>query len=179
MSVDPSVLLAARVLGTLVFAAAVYGKLRHRAEFIGIVANYRLLPQGLVRTVAWLVIGFEAAVVLSLAFDCILVWGAALAAALLASFAAAMAINLARGRKAIDCGCFRSTLRQPLSVALVARNLFLGAVILPLVVTVSRNMEVLQWLDGLAAGSVLFLLYQSFIQLMAVRSAAVTRGRLA
>ena len=179
MSVDPSVPLAARVLGALVFVAAVYGKLRHRTEFIGVVANYRLLPQGLVRPAAWLVMGLEALVVLSLAGDCGLVWGAALATALLAGFAVAMAINLVRGRKEIDCGCFRSTLRQPLSVALVARNLVLGAVILPLVVTVSRNMEFLQWLDGLAAGSVLFLLYQSFDQLMAVRSVVATRGRLA
>jgi hypothetical protein len=179
MSFDPSVSLAARVLGTLVFAAAVYGKLRHRTEFLGVVANYRLLPQGVVRHVAWLVMGLEALVVLSLAGDYGLAWGAALATALLAGFAVAMAINLARGRKAIDCGCFRSTLRQPLSVALVARNLLLAAVMLPLVATDSRNMEVLQWLDGLAAGSVLFLLYQTFDQLMAVHSAAATRGRLA
>jgi hypothetical protein len=61
----------------------------------------------------------------------------------------------------------------------VARNLLLAAVMLPLVATDSRNMEVLQWLDGLAAGSVLFLLYQTFDQLMAVHSAAATRGRLA
>src|SRR5258708_19110455 len=123
--------------------------------------------------------GLEALVVLSLAGDYGLVWGAALATALLAGFAVAMAINLVRGRKEIDCGCFHSTLRQPLSVAFVARNLFLGAVILPLVVTVSRNMQVLQLLDGLAAGSVLFLLYQSFDQLMAVRGVVATRGRLA
>jgi Methylamine utilisation protein MauE len=180
MSVDPSVPLAARVLGTLVFAAAVYGKVRHRAEFLGVVANYHLLPQVLVRPVAWLVMGLEAVVVLSLAGDSGLAWGATLAAALLAGFAVAMAINLARGRKAIDCGCFRSTLRQPLSLAHVARNLVLAAVILPLVATDSRNREALQWLDGLAAGLVLFLLYQSFDQLMAVRSAAGgTRGRLA
>jgi Methylamine utilisation protein MauE len=179
MSVDPAVLLAARVLGTLVFAATVFGKLRHRTEFVGIVANYRLLPQGLVPTVAWLVIGFEALVVLSLGFDYRLAWGAALATGLLTGFAVAMAINLARGRKAIDCGCFRSTLRQPLSAALVVRNLIFAAVILPLVATDSGNMEVLQWLGGLAAGSVLFLLYQSFNQLMAVRSATVSRGRLA
>jgi uncharacterized membrane protein YphA (DoxX/SURF4 family) len=179
MSVDPSLPLAARVLGMLVFAAAVYGKLRHRTEFLGVVANYRLLPQLLVRPVAWLVVGLEASVVLSLASDYRPVWGAALAMALLAGFAVAIAINIARGRNEIDCGCFRSTLRQPLSVALVARNLLLAVMILPLAVTDSGNLEVLQRLDGLATGAVLFLFYRSFDQLMAVSRAAATGRRLA
>jgi hypothetical protein len=45
-----------------------------------------------------------------------------LAAGLLSLFAVAMAINLARGRAQIDCGCFNSALRQHLRWSLVARN---------------------------------------------------------
>ena len=63
---DPSILLAARVLGTLVFGMAVIGKLRHREEFVGVVANYRLLPDVLAAPVAWLVVILETLVVLAL-----------------------------------------------------------------------------------------------------------------
>ena len=47
---------------------------------------------------------------------------ALVAMALLALFAAAMAINIRRGRDHIDCGCGQSFLRQTLSWMLVARN---------------------------------------------------------
>jgi hypothetical protein len=102
----------------------------------------------------------------------LILWGAWLAALLLSGFAAAIAINLARGRKAIDCGCFQSALRQPLRIVLVARNLLLVAAILPLVESSAPDPSVLQWLDGLAAGVVLFVLYRTLDRLTALRSVA-------
>jgi uncharacterized membrane protein YphA (DoxX/SURF4 family) len=180
MAVDPSIQLAARVLGALVFGTAVYGKMRHRAEYFGVVANYRLLSEYLVIPVAWLVLGLEALAVLSFVSGSLILWGAWLAALLLSGFAAAIAINLARGRKAIDCGCFQSALRQPLRSVLVARNLLLAAAILPLVESSALDPSVLQWLDGLAAGVVLFVLYRTLDRLTALRSAAEsTRTRFA
>ncbi|MEF9603853.1 methylamine utilization protein MauE, partial [Paracoccus sp. PXZ] len=47
------------------------------------------------------------------------------AAGLLLVFAAALAINVLRGRTQIDCGCFRNGLKQPVSWLLVLRNLVL------------------------------------------------------
>jgi uncharacterized membrane protein YphA (DoxX/SURF4 family) len=180
MTADPSLQLAARVLGTLVFGTAVYGKMRHRTEFFGVVANYRLLPEILVTPAAWLAMGLEALVVLSFVSGLLILWGAGLAGILLCSFAAAIAINLARGRKAIDCGCFQSALRQPLSIVLVARNLLVSAALLQLVEPGAPGMTVLQWLDGLAAGVALFVLYLTFDRLMALRTAAeLTRTRVA
>jgi uncharacterized membrane protein YphA (DoxX/SURF4 family) len=180
MAVDPSIQLAARVLGALVFGTAVYGKMRHRAEFFGVVANYRLLSESLVTPVAWLVMGLEALVVLSFVSGSLILLGAWLAALLLSGFAAAIAINLARGRKVIDCGCFQSALRQPLRIVLVSRNLLLVAAILPLLESSARGPSVLQWLDGLAAGVVLFVLYRTLDRLTALGSAAEsTRVRFA
>jgi hypothetical protein len=52
--------------------------------------------------------------------------GGCAAAAQLILFAAAIAINLRRGRSSIDCGCFSSRLRQRISAWMVARNLVLA-----------------------------------------------------
>ena len=88
-----------------------------------------------------------------------------------------MAINLARGRIEIDCGCFQSTLRQRLSVALIVRNLLLVLVIAPLLGLVGPPPSFLQLLDGIATGLVLFILYLVVGELQAVRAAAVNAGK--
>jgi len=182
MSIDPSILIAIRVLGALVFGMAALGKLHHRDEFVGVVANYRLVPEPLVHVVACLVVALETVVVLSIATGVGLAAGAGLAVILLCGFALAMAINLARGRQEIDCGCFQSTLRQRLSVPLMVRNLVLTAAILPLIEAGARSARLvpLQVLDGVAGGIVLFVLYQVFSQMLALRDVAeATRKRFA
>lgn len=179
MAVDPSILLAGRILAVAVFGTAVAGKLRHRDEFVGVVANYRLLPKALVAPAAWLIIALESVVVLSLSSGIQLDPGAGIAACLLCLFAVAMTINLARGRTEIDCGCFQSALRQRLSVALIVRNMVLLAVIVPLLSAAqAQPLSFWQFLNGFAAGAVLFVLYQVFGQLLALRdSAAALRKR--
>jgi uncharacterized membrane protein YphA (DoxX/SURF4 family) len=193
MSLVPSILLVSRVMGALVFGTAVLGKLHHRDEFVGLVANYRLVPEPLAPMVAWLIVALETVVMLSLATGVRLAAGAGLAVILLCGFALAMTINLARGRQEIDCGCFQSALRQRLSVPLIVRNLVLTVVILPLFDAGARSTRLvpllggevqsaslLQVLDGVAGGIVLFVLYQVFSQMLALRDAAeATRKRFA
>lgn len=121
--------LAGSIGGGIVFVAAGVAKLRHRDVLPGVIANYRLLPPVLVAPVAAILPAAElAAGALMLAGTTI---GAAAGIALLLLFAAAMAINVARGRSHIDCGCGRSQLRQPLSRAMVARNLALALLATP------------------------------------------------
>lgn len=178
MTVDPSLALAARLLGTLVFAASVGGKIEHRHELAGVVANYRLLPQRLAAPAAWLVVALECLTALSLLSGVRLAAGAALAMALLGGFALAMAINLARGRREIDCGCFQSGLRQRLSPALVARNLALAACLAPLLAAGAAGGTLLQWVDGLGGGLAAYALYQVLGELLALRrSSAELRRR--
>jgi hypothetical protein len=179
VTLDASIPLAIRILTTLVFGAAVLGKLGHRQEFVGVLTNYHLIPEVSVPVVAYLVVGLEVAVVVALSTGIMLAAGAALAAGLLGLFAVAMAINLARGRTQIDCGCFQSTLRQRLSVALVVRNLLLIAVVLTLFVPQAQPPSLLQGLDGVLAGAVLFVLYTVFDEMQALQhSAATLRRRL-
>ena len=74
-------------------------------------------------------------------------WGLAGAAALLALYAAAIAVNLARGRRHLDCGCTGPALRRPISGWLVLRNLVLVAIALADLAPLS--MRPLVWIDHL------------------------------
>lgn len=169
MMLDPAIALTGRVLGALVFATAVAGKVRHRHELAGVVANYRLLPERLAAGAGWIIVGLEALAVLSLVSGVRLAAGAALAIALLCGFALAIGINLARGRREIDCGCFQSGLRQTLSAALVARNLVLAVILTPVLAGTPTGATALQWIDGLGAGLAAYALYQVLGELISLR----------
>lgn len=180
MTLDPSIVLAGRLLGTLVFAAAAGGKIRHRHELAGVVANYELLPERMAAPAAWLIVCLESLTALSLSSGVHLAAGAALAIALLAGFALAMGINLARGRREIDCGCFQSGLRQRLSGALVLRNLLLAGALTPLLAAGSFAATPLQWVDGLGAGVAVYTLYLVLDEVLSLRhSSAELRRRFA
>jgi len=180
MMVDPSIALAGRLLGALLFAAAVRGKVKHRDELAGVVANYRLLPERMAAPAAWLIVVLECLAALSLLSGTWLAAGAALAMTLLIGFALAMGINLARGRREIDCGCFQSGLRQRLSPALLARNAILAILLIPLLAGGPSGATRLQWVDGLGAGLAAYALYQVLGELLSLRhSSAELRRRFA
>ena len=180
MTIDPSIALACRVLGTLVFATSAGAKVRHHRELAGVVANYRLLPEALAAPAAWIILTLEILAALSLASGVRLEAGAALAIALLCVFALAMGINLARGRREIDCGCFQSGLRQTLSGGLIGRNLVLSAALSSLFVATTPLATPLQWVDGVGAGIAAYALYRAFDQLLSLRrSSAELRKRFA
>ena len=149
---------AGRICVGLVFVAAGGHKAQHWRVFSGVVANYRLLPRIAVAPVAALLPPVELALGLLLLSAQIRPLGEVAAIGLLALFAAAMAINLRRGRVDIDCGCGQSVLRQTLRWALVWRNAGLALLLLPsLLEAGSASMSML--LTGTAVGLALFLLY--------------------
>jgi hypothetical protein len=151
---------AIRVAAALIFFAAAVGKMRSWRTFEGVVANYRLLPDSLARAVAWLLPPGELLLAVALLFG---LPGSELAAsALLSVFGAAMAINLLRGRTHIDCGCFDSTLKQPLRWTLVLRN----AVLVLLLVAAARSRQTAGAWDfatlllGVLGGAAFFIVVQ-------------------
>lgn len=148
---------SAAVCAGLVFVLAAVGKLRNRAVFPGVVANYRLLPVMAVAPVALLLPWIELATGIALLAGERRI-APAIATVLLVLFAAAMAVNIRRGRDHIDCGCGGDTLRQPLRPALVTRNLLL-AVTLATVPLVGGELIAAERGVAIAAGAVLFLLY--------------------
>ena len=102
---DPASGQALRVAVALVFAAAAIGKFRHPAAFKRILAGYRLLPSVATAPASLVLPVVEAAVAIILPLQTVRPWPSLAAVALLLLFAAAMAINLLRGRADIDCGC--------------------------------------------------------------------------
>ena len=111
----------------LVFVLAATQKAMHWRILPGVIANYRLLPRWMHWPAAALLPPLEMVLGVTLLSAQLKPWPALAAIALLLLFAAAMAINIARGRDHIDCGCGESFLRQTLSWALVARNGVLAA----------------------------------------------------
>jgi uncharacterized membrane protein YphA (DoxX/SURF4 family) len=119
-------LLMARCVLVAIFFRAALGKMSDLADFRSAVANYRLLPAAAVPAVALALPFAEAAAALLLAVGVLTGPVAALLALLLVIFAAAIAVNLARGR-VFDCGCAGSAPRK-IGWQHVAVNLTLAAV---------------------------------------------------
>jgi uncharacterized membrane protein YphA (DoxX/SURF4 family) len=150
--------MAGRVCLGLIFGLAAAQKMRHWRVLEGVIGNYRLLPASLIKPAAWLLPPVE------LVLGALLLAGVASLAvavasiALLLIFAAAMAINIRRGRTHIDCGCHQSFLRQTLKPALVVRNIGLAFLLMPAALA-RPGYAVGLWPIGLGAGLAFFLLY--------------------
>jgi uncharacterized membrane protein YphA (DoxX/SURF4 family) len=107
------------------FLLAGAAKLPRLAEFESAVRNYRLLPGRLVHPASVALPVGELAAGLLLALGFVTPAVAIAVAGLLVVFAAAVSVNLARGRS-IDCGCFGSVAAKRITWATVARNLALA-----------------------------------------------------
>ena len=152
--------LVIHTLTALVFFIAGVGKARHPLALQGVVANYRVLPAFAVKPLAFLLAPVEIAIAAAL-LSAAPPKGDFAAGGLLALFSLAMAINIRRGRSHIDCGCFQSTLRQPLSWILVARNLGLLLLLGVAALVPERPLSALEAAEALVAGTVLFVIIQS------------------
>ncbi len=145
-----------------VFGFAAVGKFLAWAEWPGVVRNFRLLPGWLADPVAWLLPPLELGAAVALLVPACRSAAAVLGVALLSGFTLALAVNLARGRREIDCGCFRSGLRQTLSGAVIVRNLLLvTAALLLIPQSTAVPGSALEWLIAVGAAGTLTLLYLS------------------
>jgi hypothetical protein len=167
-AIDAAIVIAIRTFIGLIFAHAVISKISNIGVFIEVLANYRLVPNIAVPMVAWLVLALEGGIVLMIAFDGTVQVAGAIAWALLVIFTIAIAVNLARGRRDIDCGCFPGGAKNHLSVSLVVRNLLLSAMCLLLTRSYIENASHMQFFNGLCAGAVMFIIYQVAGQLFAL-----------
>lgn len=145
--IDPVVTLVIRAGLVLLFASAAVHKLRDRTAFAGVLAAYRVVPATAVPAAALAVAAAEVAVAVALAVGSAL--GPAGAVVLLATYSSAIGFNLARGRRAIDCGCGAPGTRQPISEWLLVRNALLAAAALALVPApgVTRPLAWVDWVS--------------------------------
>lgn len=160
LDLDPAVGIGLRLSLALLLLAASHHKLCDLEGFAAAVANYRLLRDRWTRAAAAALAVGELAVAIALLVPG-LARGAAIAAvALLALYTGAIAINLIRGRREIDCGCAGPRARRPLSGGLLARNTVLMLAAAACALPVAGRPLV--WLDAVtvAAGvTVLAFLY--------------------
>lgn len=159
-ALDPAVRLTLRAALALLFVWAASHKLRDREGFRAALVNYALAPQRWLRSVSMLLVGLELSVAVGLCIPGVAATAACAAAGLLALYAGAIGINLIRGRRDIDCGCAGPMRRQPISAALVLRNIVLASAALACAWPASSRG--FTWIDGItvfASVATLVLLY--------------------
>jgi hypothetical protein len=163
-------------LGTaLLFVAAAGHKLADWRRFRAALADYRLLPGQLVPAGAAAAVALEIATCVLLLLPALRAAGAVLAAALLALYAIAIGVNLARGRTSIDCGCLGVGRRAPISRWMVGRNVVLAAVVL--LAALPRGARELAALDIVTIAGALLSLAALYSAQSALTRAARTRPR--
>jgi len=147
MSIDPVIAATSRYLLALLFAGAAWHKLADLTAFRIVLHDYRVLPAAFVMPATALVVVTELSLAAALPWAASAPAAAWIAMALLAVYAIAIAINLARGRRTLECGCAPSAYRQPLSEWLLVRNVALiGVGALTLLPVAPRAWAGLDWL---------------------------------
>jgi hypothetical protein len=176
---DPLITKAISIGLGLMFLLAAYHKLSNGAAFRVTLLEYQLLPEWLISPASRIIPIAE----ILLGFSWMLsLYGQALtavaSAALLATYALAIGINLYRGRVHFDCGCSfggKDDSEQFLSGGLVVRNLILiAATLITLLPTTTR---ILVAGDYATLGAVLLaatLLFAAANQLISNRAAINT-----
>jgi len=121
---DPVLVWSGRLALAVLFGRAAVHKLRDRERFDAVLADYRVLPRAAVKAAARGLVAAELATAAALLLPGAGAAGALGAAGLLAVYSAAIGVNLARGRREIDCGC-GGPAERPLGPGLLARNALL------------------------------------------------------
>jgi hypothetical protein len=172
---DPLVLSLVSFAFGLLFLVGALHKLAALGEFREVLAGYRLVPNGWIPAAAFGIGVAEAVIGIGWLFADAKIWPALATIGLLTVYATGMAVNLARGRTHISCGCSfgPSTGRADLlSWGLVGRNVVLaltaGLAMLPVS---ERDYGALDVFTLAAAVLVCVLLFAASNQLIRNRAA--------
>jgi Methylamine utilisation protein MauE len=154
----------------LLFASSGLHKLNQRARFAAQLGEYRILPTRLNDGAALLLMTVECGLALLLPWPPLHILTGAVAALLFTIYGLAIAVNLARKRTYIDCGCGDTAIL--LTPWLLLRNAVLAAAagLLTLAPT-PRDLGVMDGLVGAFALIALIVLYQTMDQLLENASA--------
>jgi uncharacterized membrane protein YphA (DoxX/SURF4 family) len=176
--IDPAVGALMAGAFALLFASASLHKFLDLRGFSEVFEAYRLVPQALARA-AVLVPLLELLIGLGLLAGAARAGAAAAGAVLLIGYGGAVALNLARGRRDLTCGCGGPNDKRPIAAWMVWRNLALALALL--VVGLPWDARPLTASDGLTIGAgtaVAALLYMSLDTLLGrvAPRAALMRG---
>jgi uncharacterized membrane protein len=179
MNLDPTIVAIACAATATIFLGSAALKFAQPREFRAVVESYRLVPEAMALVLGWLLPALELAGAIGLVVAATRLSAALLLLSLLAVFTGAIALNLARGRRDLDCGCFGPLLRQQLSGWLVVRNGLLGLLVLAALARGdARPLASLDYLTIGAAAPALVILYGAANHLLATAPKVAALGTL-
>jgi hypothetical protein len=157
-SVEALASASAAAFAAFLFARAALHKAWDFTAFTGFVQDYDLLPAALVRLASALLLAAEIAVVAAMLIPGARLPGLVRGAAILLGYALAMGINVARGRRYVECGCGGAV--QPITPALLIRNAVLAAVLLAGAAMVPGA---LAWTEAVAAIAAALIAFAGYV----------------
>ncbi|HVY81362.1 MAG TPA: MauE/DoxX family redox-associated membrane protein [Steroidobacteraceae bacterium] len=157
---DPAVVLLARASVSLLFVVAAAHKLLHLHQFTATLEAYELVGRRFSAALARVLPLLELAAAIGLWVGAARLFAMLLAVSLLLTYAAAIAINLARGRRDLDCGCTAFGRRSPIGAWMIGRNSILAlCAALAAAPTTSRALALTDGLTVAGGLCVLTLIY--------------------
>jgi len=168
-------------LGTAVLLGwAGLHKIRERREFFEVLTAYRLLPGSVIPAATHVLPSVELLTAFGLLVPASRRTACVAAAALLLGYGCAIGINLARGRRDLDCGCSLAAGRRPIAAWMLLRNGILASA--ALAAAFPWMARPLTWIDMMtivAGASAAALLYASIDALLGrvAPAAAMARAR--
>lgn len=166
---DPVLGLTCRLLAALIFGSAALGKVREFAQFAAVLRDYQILPALCVVPAAVVVIATEAFITLAIWFPPLRAIAVGASVVLLAVYALAIALNLWRGRREIDCGCSFGGTGEPISWVLPLRNGLLASICVIAGLPAARELSVPGIGLALVAATALAICYRTWGSLLANR----------
>ena len=131
MTIDPAIAALIVACITLLFAGAALHKVRDLRRFDEIFTAYGLLPLAARLRLSRAVPFVEALVAAGLPFEVARTAAACVGIVLLLGYAAAISVNLLRGRRELACGCGGPDDRRPIAPWMVWRNVLFALVLFP------------------------------------------------
>ncbi len=151
----------------LLFAIAGIHKLRNLAVFTEVFVAYRVLPESAGRRLAWLIPCIELATAMALLWVPSRHSAIIAAMGLLFGYASGLGVNLARGRRELDCGCGTAGNRRSIAAWMIWRNLFLAlALAIAAMPWVARPFDGFDFLTVMGGLTALVALYVAVDQLL-------------
>jgi hypothetical protein len=166
---DPVILWISALAPAVILAMTSWKEITRPDDFRAAVGNYDLLPATLVAPVAYVLPFISLGAAACLTIPDYRAKSAVVAVLLLSVFTGAIAVNLARGRSGIDCGCHFGSPLPTLSGGLLMRNGLLIALLLPALITekASRALAWLDWISIVSASAVFVTAYATLEELLA------------
>lgn len=142
-----------RLFISAILLSSAIGKIKQLRNFSNVVAEYKLLPKRIVRPFAYILPFVEGGIGLFLFVGWYTQVAAGLVILLMLIFTMAIIVNLARGRRDLDCGCSGEFHRDKIGGKVVIRDILL----------ILFSLQLVLWGGGFMAFDNLSRVMQQFI----------------